>query len=175
MAKKLATSNLPFQGFEGIIRTQNKNNLENPLFVLLLTLFMDLDIFWKSKLMTVAQCCKRMLLAKKSFEFHASVQKCHFGNFSLLAKWHFWTFTWNSKIFFAKALFWSIMKLTLIKSFQKMSQGPPNWWLRSAKVQKEDFLKKPSRDLKNYFCCWFIWIPRTPGRVNYKWLFFFAI
>ena len=50
MAKKLATSNLPFQGFEGFIRTQNKSNfsnpvrafLENPLFVLWLTLIMDL-------------------------------------------------------------------------------------------------------------------------------------
>jgi hypothetical protein len=45
--KKLATSNLPFKGF---ILTQNKNNfsnpvrafLENPLFVLCLTLIMDL-------------------------------------------------------------------------------------------------------------------------------------
>jgi hypothetical protein len=50
MAKKLATSNLPFQAFEGFIQTQNKNNfsnpvrafLENPLFVLWLTLIMDL-------------------------------------------------------------------------------------------------------------------------------------
>jgi hypothetical protein len=50
MAKKLATSNLPFQGFKGFIQTQNKNNfpnpvrafLENPLFVLWLTLIMDL-------------------------------------------------------------------------------------------------------------------------------------
>jgi hypothetical protein len=41
MAKKLATSNLSFQGFEGVHTTQNKNNfsnpmrafLENPLFV----------------------------------------------------------------------------------------------------------------------------------------------
>jgi hypothetical protein len=50
MAKKLATTNLPIQAFEGFIRTQNKNNfsnpvrafLENPLFVLWLTLIMDL-------------------------------------------------------------------------------------------------------------------------------------
>jgi hypothetical protein len=50
MVKKLATFNLPFQGFEEFIRTQNKNNfsnsvrtfLENSLFVLLLTLIMDL-------------------------------------------------------------------------------------------------------------------------------------
>ena len=34
---------------------------------------------------------QKSLLAKKNFEFHAQVQKCHFGNFSILAKWHFWT------------------------------------------------------------------------------------
>jgi hypothetical protein len=50
VAKKLATSDLSFQGFEGFIRTQNKNNFSNPvraflenyLFVLWLTLTMDL-------------------------------------------------------------------------------------------------------------------------------------
>jgi hypothetical protein len=49
MAKKLVTSDLPFQALEGFIRTQNKNNfsnsvsffLENPLFVLWLTLIKD--------------------------------------------------------------------------------------------------------------------------------------
>ena len=29
----------------------------------------------------------RSLSVKKNFEFHRRVQKCHFGNFSLLAKW----------------------------------------------------------------------------------------
>ena len=29
--KKLVTSNLPFQGFEGFIPTQNKNNFSNPV------------------------------------------------------------------------------------------------------------------------------------------------
>ena len=32
---------------------------------------------------------KKRLLDKKNFEFHAQVQKCHFGHFSILAKWHF--------------------------------------------------------------------------------------
>ena len=48
--KNLATSGLPFQVIEGFIQTQNKNKfsnparafLENPLFVLWLTLVMDL-------------------------------------------------------------------------------------------------------------------------------------
>ena len=48
--KKLATSNLPSQAFKGFIQSQNKNNFSNPasaflehsLFVLWLTLIMDL-------------------------------------------------------------------------------------------------------------------------------------
>ena len=47
--KKIATSNLPFQVFEGLIQNQNiffsnlsRAFLQNPLFVLLLTLIMDL-------------------------------------------------------------------------------------------------------------------------------------
>ena len=73
---------------------------------------------------------------------------------AILAIFQFWqngTFEPLHEIqnfFLPKEFFWSIMKLSLIKSFQKMSKGPPNPWLRSAKVQKEDFLKKPSQDLK---------------------------
>ena len=72
-----------------------------------------------------------MLLAKKIFEFHAQVQKCHFGNFLILPKWHFWTLAWNS-----------------------------------------NFLKKPSRELKNYFCFRFLWISRRPGTLNWERVFF---
>jgi hypothetical protein len=50
MAKKVATSDLPFQAFEGFIGTPQKSNfsnpmrafLENPPFVLWLSLIMDL-------------------------------------------------------------------------------------------------------------------------------------
>ena len=70
------------------------------------------------------------------------------------------------KNFGPKAFFWSIMIVAFDKNIQKMSQGPPNPWFRSAKVQNEDFLKKTSQDLKNYFCFRIVWIPQTPGRVN---------
>ena len=40
------------------------------------------------------------------------------------------------------------------------------------KVQKGDFLKKPSRELKNYFCFRFLWIPRRPGTLNSERVFF---
>ena len=46
-----------------------------------------------------------------------------------------------------------------------MSQGPPNPGFMQEKVQKGDFLKKPSRELKNYFCFRFLSIPQTPGRL----------
>ena len=45
-----------------------------------------------------------MLLAKKNFEFHAQVQKCHFGKIEKLPKWHFWTCAWNPKNFLAKSI-----------------------------------------------------------------------
>ena len=40
------------------------------------------------------------------------------------------------------------MKAAFSKNIHKMSQGLPNPWFRSTKVQNEDFLKKTSRDLK---------------------------
>jgi hypothetical protein len=42
------------------------------------------------------------------------------------------------------------------KNFHNMSQGPPNPGFMQEKVQKGDFLKKPSRKLKNYFCFRFL-------------------
>ena len=41
---------------------------------------------------------------QKQFQFYARVQKCHFGNFSILPKWHFWTRAWNSKFLLANGL-----------------------------------------------------------------------
>ena len=42
------------------------------------------------------------------------------------------------------------------KKFPLMSQGPPNPGFMQKKVQKGDFLKKPSRKLKNSFCFRFL-------------------
>ena len=115
-----------------------------------------------------------MLLAKKIFEFHAQVQKCHFGKIEKLPKWHFWTLAWNSKIFRPKAFFWSIMKMAIRKNIHNLSQGPPNPGFMQKKVQKGDFLKKPSRELKNYFCFRFLWISRRPGTLYWKRVFFWS-
>ena len=103
-----------------------------------------------------------MLLAKKNFEFHAWVQKCHFGNFSILPKWHF-KFHMKFEIFLAKSFLFKHYENGNKKNIYNMSQGPPNQRFMQKKVQKGDFLKKPSGELKNIFV---LGIPPTPGRVN---------
>ena len=74
-----------------------------------------------------------MLLAQKNFKFHARVQKCHFGNFSIFE-----------------------MKIAIRKNIHNLSQGLPNQGFLQEKVQKGDFLKKPLQELKNYFCFRFL-------------------
>ena len=56
---------------------------------------------------------------------------------------------WN--FFWPKVFFWSIMKMPTRKFFRIMTQGPPNPGFMQEKVQKGDFLKKPSRKLKFFF------------------------
>ena len=49
------------------------------------------------------------------------------------------------------------------KNNYNLSQDPPNQGFMQKKVQKGDFLKKPSGELKNIFV---LGIPPTPGRLN---------
>ena len=81
----------------------------------------------------------KLFLAKKKFQFLRRVQtlaklkycqNCTFEPLHEIQK--FWG---------PKAFFWSIMKVAFDKNIHKISQGPPNPWFRSAKVQNEDFLK----------------------------------
>ena len=110
-----------------------------------------------------------MLLVKIFFEFHAQVQKCNFGNFSILPKWHFWSRAWYSNFFFLpKTFFWSIMKMAIRIFFHNLSQGPPNPGFMQKKVQKGDFLKKDSRELKFFSCFRFLWISQRPGTLNWE-------
>ena len=109
-----------------------------------------------------------MLLVKNFFEFHAQVQRCHFGNFSILPKWHFWSRAWHSKFFLPKTFFWSIMKIAITKFFHNLSQGPPNPEFMQEKVQKGDFLKKDSWELKFFSCFRFLWISRRSGTLNWE-------
>ena len=50
------------------------------------------------------------------------------------------------------------------KNIHSPSQGPPNQGFIQEKVQKGDFFKKPSGELKNFFC--FMFKSQTPERVN---------
>ena len=76
---------------------------------------------------------------------------------AILAIWQFFqngTFEpvhkiWN--FFWPKVFFWSIMKMPIRKNIHNMSQGPPNPGFMQEKVQKGDFLKKPSRELNFFF------------------------
>ena len=52
--------------------------------------------------------------------------------------------------------FFGMMKMAIRKSICNLSQGPPNQGFIQENVQKGDFLKKPSRELKNYFCFRFL-------------------
>jgi hypothetical protein len=61
-----------------------------------------------------------------------------------------------SNFFWPKVFFSSHMKMTIRKNFHIMSQGPLNPGFMHEKVQKGDFLKMPSRELKNYFCFRFL-------------------
>jgi hypothetical protein len=71
-----------------------------------------------------------------------------------------------------KAFFWNIMKMAIRKNIHNLSQGPPNPGFMQKKVQKGYFLKKPSRELKNYFCFRFLWISWRPGTLNWERVYF---
>ena len=122
-----------------------------------------LDLFWIKSLNGTFLVLQIKAFRPKNFKFHAEVKKCHFGNFSFLAKWHFWTCAWNSKFFLAKSILLKDYENKNKKKFHNLPQGPPNLGFMQEKVQKGDFPKKPFRELKNYFCFRFL---RTLGKLN---------
>ena len=74
----------------------------------------------------------------KYFKFHAPIQKCHFGNFWIFPKWHFWTGAWN----LTKSIFLKHYENANKKNIHKMTQGPSSPGFMQEKVHKRDFLKK---------------------------------
>ena len=68
------------------------------------------------------------------------LKNCQNGTFEPLHE------IWKS--FWPKSFSSSIMKMAIRKNIHKMSQGPPNPGFMQAKVQKGDFLKKLSLELK---------------------------
>ena len=68
--------------------------------------------------------------------------------------------------FCQKDFFWGITNVPFNKSIRNMPKSPSNPGFMQLKVQKGDFLKKPSRELKFFSCLRFLWIPRRPGTLN---------
>jgi hypothetical protein len=82
--------------------------------------------------------------------------KVPFWQFFIFAKMALLNPCKKFEIFFGQKHSESIMKMAIRQNFHNTSQGPPNPGFTEEKVQKEDFLKKPSRELKNYFCFRFL-------------------
>ena len=70
------------------------------------------------------------------------LKNCQNGTFEPVHE--IWIFFWP------KVFFWSIMKMPIRKNIPNMPQGSPNPGFMQEKVQKGDFLEKPSREL-NFF------------------------
>ena len=127
----------------------------------------------------------RQVVKKNSYcHFHNALKECFWSKFflnfmprfksAILAIFQFCqngTFDPVHDIrnfFLPKTFFWSIMKMAIRKFFHNLSQGPPNPGFMQEKVQKGDFLKKPSWD-SNFFCCFrFLWISWRPGTLNWE-------
>ena len=112
-----------------------------------------------------------MLVAKKIFEFHAQVQKCHFGNFSILPKWHLWICAWNSKKFLAKSILLKHYENGNKKKYSQLVPGSAKSRIYAGKSTKRGF-SKSLRELKFFSCFTIIWISRRPGMLNWKRLVF---
>ena len=93
------------------------------------------EYFWPKKILNFIHRFKSAILA--IFHF------CQNGTFEPVHK--------IRNFFWPKVFFWSIMKMAIRIFFRIMSQGPPNSGFMQEKVQKGDFLKKPSRKLNFFF------------------------
>ena len=108
------------------------------------------ECFWPKKFLNFMHGFKSAILAK--------MKNCQNGTFEPVHE--------IQNFFWPKVFFWSIMKMAIRKFFCIMTQGPPNPGFMQGKVQKGDFLKKPSRKLKFFFSFRFEWIPQRPGTLN---------
>ena len=119
------------------------NSLVNPTFI-------SKECFWSKKFLNFMHRFKSAILAIFHFCQNGTFKPVHeFQNF-----------------FWLKLFFWSIMKMAIRNFFCIMTQGLPNPGFMQEKVQEGDFLKKPSRKLKNIFCFRFEWLPWRPGTLN---------
>ena len=103
-----------------------------------------------------------------SFTHGSNLCPVPIGNFSILPKWHFWTHAWNSKkLFWPKDFIWGNQyESAIYKNIHNLFQGLPNPGFRSVNVQAETFLTNDTRDFKNSFYLWILWIPSNAERQN---------
>ena len=110
------------------------------------------ECFWPKKILNFIHRFKSAILAK--------LKNCQNGTFEPVHE--------IQKFFWPKSFFWRIMKMGIRKNIHNLSQGPPNPGFIQEKVQKGDFLKKDSRELKNFSCFRFLWISQRPGTLNWE-------
>ena len=72
------------------------------------------------------------------------------------------------KNFGPNAFIWSAMKAPFSDFIQNLSQAPSKCLSNWIKVDKWDYFKNPSQELKIYFCLGFLWIPRKTERQNWR-------
>ena len=89
-----------------------------------------------------------------------------------LPKWHFLTPAWNFKIFWAMCLLLIYCESAIEWFFPKSVPSSVQVLFQVDKLDKLDYLKNPSLDLKNSFCFEFLWIPSNAGRQYLKVPFF---
>ena len=99
MSKKLGASNLVFQAFEGFIGTKkqekNFNSREGFFRKSPFCTFYCINpgfggpwgMLWIFFLIAIFIMLQKNAFGQKNFKFHARVQKCHFGNFSIFPKY----------------------------------------------------------------------------------------
>ena len=87
----------------------------------------------------------------------------------LRAKWHLLSPAWNF-IFLDQihTFIWSAKKMTFREFIQNMSKTLSKCLSKWIKVDKWDYLKNPSQELKSSFCLGFLWIPKKTGRQNWR-------
>ena len=85
------------------------------------------------------------------------------------AKWHLLSPAWNF-IFLDQihTFIWSAKKMTFREFIQNMSKTLSKCLSKWIKVDKWDYLKNPSQELKSSFCLGFLWIPKKTGRQNWR-------
>ena len=102
------------------------------------------EYFWSKKISNFMHRFKSAILAIFQFFQNGTFEPVH----------EIWNFFWP------KVFFWSIMRMPIRKNIHNMPQGSPNSGFMQEKVQKGDFLIKPTWELKNYFCFRIEWILR---------------